>query len=68
MTYPCLPGEKERSGVGTEVPVLVQARESEMSMQGKHHTMNGEECFRIITLSREVDSALSGRWPYWIST
>lgn len=65
MTFPCLPGE--RSGVGTEVPEL-QARESERSMQGKHHTMNGEESFRVITLSREADSALSGRWPYWIST
>lgn len=40
--------------MGTEVPVL-QTSDSEMSVQGKHHTMNGEECFRIITLSKEAD-------------
>lgn len=66
MTHPCLPGEKERSGMGTEAPVL-QASKSETSMQDSH-TMNGEECFRISTLSKEADSASSGRWPYWIST
>lgn len=52
MTYPYLPGGKERSGVGTEVPVL---QESETNMQGKLYTVNGEECFRIITLSKEAD-------------